>query len=219
MFTSRAEYRLQLREDNADLRLTDTGRALGLVDDARWDAYSRKRDAVARERERLKSTWVNPVLVPADDALRVLGQALEREYSLAELLRRPAVTYATLTSLAAAAPAVADPEVAAAVEIATKYEGYIERQQDEVARARAHDELPLPADLDYRAVRGFSTEVWQKLNAHRPGTLGQAARISGITPAAVALLLVHLKRGFPAAAPAANAEHPAADLSIPRQSA
>jgi tRNA uridine 5-carboxymethylaminomethyl modification enzyme len=219
MFTSRAEYRLQLREDNADLRLTDTGRALGLVDDARWDAYSRKRDAVVRERERLKSTWVNPALVPADDALRVLGQPLEREYSLAELLRRPAVTYATLTSLAAAAPAVADPEVAAAVEIATKYEGYIERQQDEVARARAHDELPLPADLDYRAVRGFSTEVWQKLNAHRPGTLGQAARISGITPAAIALLLVHLKRGFPAAPPAAKAEVPAADLSVPRQSA
>jgi len=219
MFTSRAEYRLQLREDNADLRLTDTGRALGLVDDARWDAFSRKRDAVARERERLKSTWVNPALVPADDALRVFGQALEREYSLAELLRRPAVTYSTLTSLAAAAPAVADPEVAAAVEIATKYEGYIERQQDEVARARAHDELPLPADLDYRAVRGFSTEVWQKLNAHRPGTLGQAARISGITPAAVALLLVHLKRGFPAAAPAANGERPATDFSVPRQSA
>ena len=208
MFTSRAEYRLQLREDNADLRLTDTGRALGLVDDARWDAYARKRDAVARERERLKSTYVNPNLVRPDDALRVFGQPLEREYSLAELLRRPAVTYATLASLPAAGPGVADPVVAEQVEIATKYEGYIERQQDEVARHRAQDDLRLPSDLDYRTVRGFSNEVWQKLNQHRPETIGQAARLAGITPAAIALLLVHLKRGF-AVVPAAAAETPA----------
>jgi len=219
MFTSRAEYRLQLREDNADLRLTDTGRALGLVDDVRWDAFCRKRDAVARERERLKSTWVNPAAVPADDAQRVFGQPLEREYSLAELLRRPGVSYAALTGLAAAAPAVADPEVAAEVEIATKYEGYIERQQDEVARRRVHDELPLPADLDYRAVRGFSTEVWQKLNAHRPATIGQAARISGVTPAAIALLLVHLKRGFAAPVQATAGDQPAADAGTFRRPA
>ncbi|MBK9705171.1 MAG: tRNA uridine-5-carboxymethylaminomethyl(34) synthesis enzyme MnmG [Betaproteobacteria bacterium] len=208
MFTSRAEYRLQLREDNADLRLTDTGRTLGLVDDARWGAYARKRDAVARERERLKSTYVNPNLVSPGDAQRVLGQPLEREHSLADLLRRPAVTYATLASLPAAGPGVADAVVAEQVEIATKYEGYIERQQGEVARHRAQDDLRLPPDLDYRTVRGFSNEVWQKLNQHRPETIGQAARLAGITPAAIALLLVHLKRGF-AVMPAAAAETPA----------
>ncbi|MBK7742289.1 MAG: tRNA uridine-5-carboxymethylaminomethyl(34) synthesis enzyme MnmG [Betaproteobacteria bacterium] len=208
MFTSRAEYRLQLREDNADLRLTDTGRKLGLVDDARWDAYARKRDAVARERERLKSTYVNPNLVSPGDALRVLGQPLEREHSLADLLRRPAVTYATLASLPAAGPGVADAVVAEQVEIVIKYEGYIERQQGEVARHRAQDDLRLPPDLDYRTVRGFSNEVWQKLNQHRPETIGQAARLAGITPAAIALLLVHLKRGF-AVVPAAAAETPA----------
>jgi tRNA uridine 5-carboxymethylaminomethyl modification enzyme len=205
MFTSRAEYRLQLREDNADLRLTDTGRALGLVDDARWDRFARKRDAVARERERLKSTWVNPNLVAAHDAARVFGQPIEREYSLIELLRRPGVSYAALATLPAAGPPVTDAEVAEQVEIATKYEGYIERQQSEVARHRAQEELCLPADLDYARVRGFSAEVQQKLSRHRPETIGQAARISGVTPAAIALLLVHLKRGFAPAAPAADA--------------
>ncbi len=198
MFTSRAEYRLQLREDNADLRLTETGRALGLVDDVRWDAFARKRDAVARERERLKSTYVSPQRVPPDAALRVFGQPLEREYALADLLRRPGVDYAALVALPGVDEnrAAVDPVVAEQVEIAIKYEGYIERQQSDVARQRAQDALRLPTDLDYRTVRGLSTEVWQKLNLHRPETIGQAARISGLTPAAIALLLVHLKRGF-----------------------
>jgi tRNA uridine 5-carboxymethylaminomethyl modification enzyme len=208
MFTSRAEYRLQLREDNADLRLTEHGRALGVVDDARWDVFARKRDAVARELERLKSTVVNPAVVAAHDAQRVLGQPIEREYSLAELLRRPGVTYASLTSLPAAGDAVADPLVAAQVEVATKYAGYIDRQQDAIARGLAQESLRLPPDLDYRTVRGFSAEVQHKLNLHRPETLGQAARISGITPAAISLLLVHLKRGLAAESAADSQTNP-----------
>jgi tRNA uridine 5-carboxymethylaminomethyl modification enzyme len=194
MFTSRAEYRLQLREDNADLRLTDIGRRLGLVDDARWDAFSRKRDAVATELERLKSTYVNPAIVAAHEATRILGQPIERDYSLGDLLRRPNVGYAALLTLPGAGEAVADPLVAEQVEIATKYAGYIERQREEIERHRAQEDLRLPPDLDYGAVRGFSTEVRQKLAFHRPETVGQAARISGVTPAAISLLLVHLKR-------------------------
>ena len=196
MFTSRAEYRLQLREDNADLRLTETGRRLGLIDDRRWDAFCRKRDAVERELQRLKSTWVNPGMLSPDDAQRVLGQPVEREYSLADLLRRPAVTYASLLTLPGAGMPVTDSAVAEQVEIATKYSGYIDRQNEEIARHAGQETLKLPADLDYRSVRGLSNEVWQKLNLHRPETIGQASRISGMTPAAVALLLVHLKRGF-----------------------
>ncbi len=195
MFTSRAEYRLMLREDNADLRLTETGRRLGVVDDSRWDAFARKRDAVAREHERLRSTWTNPRLLAAADALRVLGKSIEREYSLAELLRRPEVTYDTLMTLPDAGPPVDDPQVAEQVEIQVKYEGYIERQRDEVARREQLDALPLPVDFDFRTVRGLSAEVQQKLVAHRPETVGQASRISGVTPAAISLLLVHLKRG------------------------
>jgi tRNA uridine 5-carboxymethylaminomethyl modification enzyme len=205
MFTSRAEYRLQLREDNADLRLTGIGRALGVVDDARWDAFARKRDAVAREQERLQSTYVNPTSVPAHEAERVLGAPIEREYSLADLLRRPNVTYATLKTLPGAGAGVEDPVVAEQVEIATKYSGYIDRQREEIARHRGQEDLRLPPDLDYRTVRGFSTEVQHKLNLHKPETLGQAARISGITPAAISLLLVHLKRGFAGPADAAPA--------------
>jgi tRNA uridine 5-carboxymethylaminomethyl modification enzyme len=196
MFTSRAEYRLQLREDNADLRLTETGRALGVVDDARWEAFARKRDAVEREMQRLKSTYVNPNVVAAHELARVVGQSLEREYSLSELLRRPGVTYAALATLPGAGAALADAAAAEQVEIATKYAGYIERQRDEIARQRTQDDLRLPARFDYRGVRGLSAEVQQKLNAHQPETLGQARRISGITPAAIALLLVHLKRGL-----------------------
>ena len=196
MFTSRAEYRLQLREDNADLRLTEAGRALGVVDDARWDAFARKRDAIAREQERLKSTSVNPNVVAAHDAIRVLGAPIERDYTLADLLRRPGVTYASLMTLPGAGAPVDDRIVAEQVEIAAKYSGYIDRQRDEIERQRAQEDLRLPADLDYRTVRGFSTEVQQKLNLHKPETIGQAARISGITPAAISLLLVHLKRGF-----------------------
>jgi tRNA uridine 5-carboxymethylaminomethyl modification enzyme len=196
MFTSRAEYRLQLREDNADLRLTERGRELGVVDDARWHAFARKRDAVARELERLKATTVNPAVVAAQDARRVLGQPIEREHSLWELLRRPEVTYASLLSLPGAGAMPPDPAVAEQVEVATKYAGYIDRQREEIERHRAQEDLCLPPDLDYRAVRGLSAEVQHNLSLHRPETLGQAARISGITPAAISLLLVHLKRGL-----------------------
>ncbi|MCG6952960.1 MAG: tRNA uridine-5-carboxymethylaminomethyl(34) synthesis enzyme MnmG [Betaproteobacteria bacterium] len=197
MFTSRAEYRLMLREDNADLRLTDVGRKLGLVGDARWEAFARKRDAVARECERLRSTWINPRMLGEGDALRVLGQPIEREYLLSDLLRRPETSYQGLMTLPGAGPAIEDAQVVAQVEIQTKYQGYIERQRDEVMRREQYDALPLPADLDFTAIRGLSAEVRQKLAAHRPETLGQASRISGMTPAAISLLLVHLKRGNP----------------------
>jgi tRNA uridine 5-carboxymethylaminomethyl modification enzyme len=206
MFTSRAEYRLQLREDNADLRLTERGRELGVVDDARWAAFARKRDAVARELERLKATSINPAVIAAHDAERVLGQPIEREYSLQELLRRPGVTYASLMTLPGAGVADVDPVVAEQVEVATKYAGYIDRQQEEIARHRAQEILRLPSDLDYRTVRGLSTEVQHNLNLHKPETLGQAARISGITPAAISLLLVHLKRGLGLPSPPAPSD-------------
>jgi tRNA uridine 5-carboxymethylaminomethyl modification enzyme len=196
MFTSRAEYRLQLREDNADLRLTETGRSLGIVDDRRWDSFCRHRDAVAAELERVKSCWVNPRLIGRAEAERVLGQALERDTALVELLRRPGVSYATLMSLPGAGEPVTDDRVAEQVEIATKYAGYIERQHGEIARGASQETQRLPDDLDYRSVRGLSSEVQQKLNLHRPETIGQATRISGITPAAISLLLVHLKRDF-----------------------
>jgi tRNA uridine 5-carboxymethylaminomethyl modification enzyme len=199
MFTSRAEYRLSLREDNADLRLTESGRRVGLIDDARWAAFEAKREAIAREQGRLKSTWVNPKLVDAEAAMRVFGQPLEREYTLQLLLRRPDVSYAALMSLPAAGPGVADPHVAEQVEIQAKYQGYIERQKEEIERNVENENSRLPADLDYRTVRGLSIEVQQKLNQHRPETLGQAARISGVTPAAISILLVHLKRGFESA--------------------
>lgn len=196
MFTSRAEYRLQLREDNADLRLTETGRRLGLIDDARWRAFEQKREAIALEEERLRGTWVNPRNLPEHDAVRVLGKPIEREYALYELLRRPDVTYGSLMSLPGAGVGVADATVAEQIEIRAKYHGYIERQRDEISRGEQYETLGLPKDLDYRAVRGLSIEVQQKLNQHKPETIGQAARISGITPAAISLLLVHLKRGF-----------------------
>ncbi len=239
MFTSRAEYRLQLREDNADMRLTEQGRALGLVDDARWDAFNRKRDAVSRETERLKSTWVNPAILSATRATELLGTPIEREYNLFDLLRRPGVTYSAVAELRAefalkakndSTPspsggglgwgnmngaerldseatcphpnppplgegAIPDESVTEQVEIAAKYAGYIERQQNEVERHAANENLRLPADLDYTQVRGLSKEVQIKLSAQRPETLGQAGRISGITPAAISLLLVHLKKG------------------------
>jgi len=210
MFTSRAEFRLQLREDNADARLTETGRQLGLVDDARWAAFNRKRDAVSRETEKLKSTWVHPGILPAADAERLVGKALEREYSLADLLRRPGVVFDTVAEVAA----IARPEagvsretlntelgaelaalVTEQVEISTKYAGYINKQVDDVARAAHFEHLKLPEELDYGLVHALSFEARQKLNTHRPETLGQASRISGITPAAISLLLVHLKKG------------------------
>ena len=195
MFTSRAEYRLQLREDNADMRLTETGRRLGLVDDIRWQAFEEKREKIARELERLKSTWVNPRMLDKVDAERVLGKEIEREYSLYDLLRRPEVTYASLMTLPGAQAAEAS-EVAEQVEILAKYHGYIERQQDEIARQEGHETTQLPANMDYSVVRGLSIEVRQKLNQYQPQTVGQASRISGVTPAAISLLLVHLKRGF-----------------------
>jgi tRNA uridine 5-carboxymethylaminomethyl modification enzyme len=196
MFTSRAEYRLQLREDNADTRLTEIGRKLGLVDDARWQAFSEKREAVERETTRLKATWAQPARVPEADAMRVLGQVMERDYSMFDLLRRPNVSYEALMSLAVAGEGVTDPAVAEQVEIAAKYQGYIDRQQIEVEHNRAQEEVRLPNDVDYLQVRGLSKEVQLKLNQHKPETVGQAARIQGITPAAVSLLLVHIKRGF-----------------------
>ena len=196
MFTSRAEYRLSLREDNADMRLTEAGRKLGIVDDRRWQHFERKREAVARELERLKSSWINPNIVMQHECKRVLGQAIEREYTLLDLLRRPGVSYPALMTLPTAGPPVADAQVAEQVEIACKYQGYIARQQDEITRQQACEATRLPADLDYRSVRGLSIEVQQKLNQHRPETLGQAARVSGITPAAISLLLVHLRRRF-----------------------
>ena len=196
MFTSRAEYRLQLREDNADLRLTEIGRKLGIVDDARWQAFEQKREAIAREQERLRNTWVNPRNLPEEDAMRVLGKPIEREYSLHELLRRPDVNYASLLTLQGAGAGVSDEKVAEQVETQAKYHGYIERQRDEIGRNEQYETLGLPEDMDYREVRGLSIEVQQKLNQHKPETVGQAARISGITPAAISLLLVHIKRGF-----------------------
>lgn len=197
MFTSRAEYRLMLREDNADLRLTETGRRLGIVDDSRWDAFCGKRDAIAAEQDRLENLWVGPRSIPQADALRVLGQPIEREYSFASLLRRPNVSYRSLMTLPNAGGGVESELVAEQVEVQTKYQGYVERQRDEVKRRAQHEEQPLPHDLDYASVRGLSKEVQQTLQRHRPETLGQAARISGVTPAAIALLLVHLKRIAP----------------------
>jgi len=194
MFTSRAEYRLQLREDNADLRLTEAGRTLGVVGDTRWRAYAEKRDAIAREQERLKSTWVNPKQLSPSDAERVLGKTIEREYSLLDLLRRPDVTYQSLMSLPGAGAPVSDAQIAEQVEIQAKYHGYIERQREEIERHRHYEVLAIPEGIDYRAVKGLSIEVQQRLNLHRPETLGQAARMSGITPAAISVLLVYLKR-------------------------
>ncbi len=210
MFTSRAEFRLQLREDNADVRLTDFGRELGLVDDIRWAAFNRKRDAVSRETERLKSTWVHPAILHAEDAERLVGKALEREYSLIDLLRRPGVVFDSLAEIAAIARPEAgvsretltaelgEPLAAAVIEqieTGVKYAGYINKQVDDVARAAHFEKLKLPDELDYGLVTALSFEARQKLSKHRPETLGQASRISGVTPAAISLLLVHLKRG------------------------
>lgn len=210
MFTSRAEFRLQLREDNADMRLTDMGRELGLVDDVRWTAFNRKRDAVSRELGKLKSSWVRPATLPGADAERLLGKAIDHEYCLADLLRRPGVDYDVLVEVAS----IAKPEAGVSretlhaelgvalanavieqVEIATKYAGYIDKQHEEVGRSAALEHLKLPVELDYMQVSALSMEARQKLSLHRPQTLGLASRISGITPAAISLLLIHLKKG------------------------
>ncbi len=194
MFTSRAEYRLLLREDNADLRLTPQGRELGVVDDARWRVFEAKREAIEREQQRLRATWLRPDKLPRQEAERVFGQALTREATLADLLRRPDVNYRALMSLPGAGEAVVDEKVAEQVDIQAKYHGYIERQQDEIARTRRHEETSLPLDFDYTNVRGLSKEAQLKLNAHKPATLGQAGRISGVTPVAISLLLVYLHK-------------------------
>jgi tRNA uridine 5-carboxymethylaminomethyl modification enzyme len=208
MFTSRAEYRLSLREDNADLRLTETGRRLGLVDDARWDAFNRKRDAIAAEAERLKRTAVNLDVLPVREVERVLGKPAadesavapaekrggRRQYALFDLLRRPAVSYAELMTLPGAGAAIGAADVIEQVEIQAKYQGYIERQKEDVARMAAQEDVPIPADFDYAAVAGLSHEVRQKLAQQRPQTVGQASRMQGVTPAAISILLVNLKK-------------------------
>ena len=196
MFTSRAEYRLSLREDNADLRLTETGRRLGLVDAARWERFARKREAIEGELARVKTTHVTPDTIDTAAAVKLFGAPLAHAYTLEELLRRPEVTYAELMLMVATGSGVTDPQVAEQVEIQTKYHGYIDRQREEIARQAAQESLPLPIDLDYATLNGLSVEAQQKLNRHRPETLGQAARISGVTPAAISVLLIHAKRGF-----------------------
>lgn len=204
MFTSRAEYRLSLREDNADMRLTTIGRDLGLVDDYRWEVFCRKQEAVSRETSRLQSIWVGPKSEAAPFVSHLLGQDLSHECSLAELLRRPGVTYEAITSLGNGiwAPEILDEDlglvaqISDQVEISVKYQGYIERQAAEIARQEHNETFPLPESLDYSQVVGLSKEVQQKLNLHKPETLGQAGRISGVTPAALSLLLVHLKKGL-----------------------
>jgi len=194
MFTSRAEYRLLLREDNADLRLTAKGRELGVVDEVRWRAFAEKREAIQREQQRLQDTWVRPGRIGDEEVERVLGAPLAREFRAAELLRRPGVTYHSLMTLPGVGPGSADPKVAEQVEIQACYAGYIDRQQEEIERHRRHEETVVPQDFDYARVRGLSAEVREKLLRIRPATLGQAARIAGVTPAAISLLLVHLKK-------------------------
>ncbi len=193
MFTSRAEYRLLLREDNADLRLTETGRRLGLVDDARWEAFSRKREAIEREQQRLGAVWLRPGDVPVEQAER-FGGPLSKEVNALQLLARPGVAYRDLARLPRLSPGVEDPQVIEQLEVQAKYAGYIERQQDEIDKHRASEAVALPDDLDYGQVRGLSSEVREKFQRHRPETLGQAGRIPGVTPAAISLLLIHLKK-------------------------
>lgn len=194
MFTSRAEYRLMLREDNADLRLTEQGRELGLVDDERWARYNEKLECIERERQRLKTTWVNPTAASAEEVNAHLTAPLSREASGEDLLRRPEVTYEQLVQLSPFAPGLDDPQAAEQVEIQIKYEGYIARQQDEIEKQQRNENTILPATLDYRQVSGLSNEVIAKLNDHKPSSIGQATRISGVTPAAISILLVWLKK-------------------------
>ena len=192
MFTSRAEYRLILREDNADLRLTEKGRELGLVDDARWEAFCKKRESITLEEQRLKSTWVRPGTEQGDAIAEKFGTPLTHEYNLLNLLSRPEIDYAGLVEVTGGG--AEDPQVAEQVEIKTKYAGYIDRQQDEIARLRASEDTKLPVDIDYTGISGLSKEIQSKLGITRPETLGQASRIPGVTPAAISLLMIHLKK-------------------------
>jgi tRNA uridine 5-carboxymethylaminomethyl modification enzyme len=205
MFTSRAEYRLMLREDNADLRLTPVGRELGLADDTRWAAFEAKREAVEREQQRLRETFARPTQIPQEAQERVLGKPLSREYRYADLLSRPDVRYIDLMGLSGAGEGVSDPAVIEQLEIQAKYSGYIERQMGEVARQRRQQETPIPEDFDFAQVRGLSNEVCEKLATQRPATVGQASRIPGVTPAALSLLLVYLKKHRGSLDPASRA--------------
>lgn len=193
MFTSRAEYRLLLREDNADARLTEQGRKLGLVDDERWAAFSLKQEAIARETERMAKTWIQPKSEQAAQLAVKLSQPLSKEANLRDLLKRPQLVYADLESVSPSDEEL-DDAVKEQVEISAKYEGYIQRQQDEIESLRRHENMALPADFDYDVIGGLSNEVKQKLKQSRPETLAQASRISGVTPAAVSMLLIHLKK-------------------------
>jgi tRNA uridine 5-carboxymethylaminomethyl modification enzyme len=194
MFTSRAEYRLLLREDNADLRLTDIGRRFGLVDNQRWQRYAEKREAIEQEQQRLRTLWVRPETPAWGQLSSRHGEVLNSEQRAADLLRRPALSYTDLVQLQGLGPGVDDEEIAEQVEIQAKYHGYIERQQEEIDRQRRNEGKLLPTDFDYSQVKGLSSEVREKLIASCPETIGQAARIPGVTPAAVSLLLVHLKK-------------------------
>lgn len=196
MFTSRAEYRLQLREDNADLRLTEIARNFGLISDELWKRFCEKREAIEQEKQRLIHTWLQPSMLTKEQAIGMFGKPLEREYCFSDLLKRPDIDYQKLMSLPSAGEVCVERVVWEQVEIQIKYQGYIDRQLDEIMRHQSQEEMKLPLDIDYTLVKGLSREVQQKLNMYRPETLGQAARISGITPAAVALLLVYLKRGI-----------------------
>jgi tRNA uridine 5-carboxymethylaminomethyl modification enzyme len=195
MFTSRAEYRLRLREDNADLRMTPAGRELGLVDDHRWAHFSAKRDGVEAELARLRKTVVHPQDVPEDLATEIFGEPLRKEFHAFDLLRRPNVSYAALHKVQALGAGHSDPAVAEQVEIQAQYSGYIERQEAEIAKLKTLENVALPANFDYAQVRGLSTEVQTKLSQAKPATLGQASRLEGLTPAAISLLSVHVKRG------------------------
>lgn len=194
MFTSRAEYRLMLREDNADARLTEKGRELGLVDDVRWAAFNQKMEQIALERQRLKQSWIHPQHAALQVVNNLIKTPLSKEASLEELVRRPEVTYAQLMQIAELGPGLVEQAAAEQVEIQIKYEGYIQRQQDEIAKQQRNEQTILPQQFDYKAVKGLSNEVIVKLNQTQPQTVGQASRISGITPAAISLLLVYLKK-------------------------
>ena len=194
MFTSRAEYRLMLREDNADLRLTEAGRELGLVDDARWARYNQKLETIEQERQRLRDMWVHPKSDNVAEVNTVISAPLTKEASAEDLLRRPEMSYDLLMTLPSYGPALQDAEAAEQVEIQVKYEGYIARQQEEINRQQRNENTLLPVDLDYRQVNGLSNEVIAKLNDHKPTSIGQASRISGITPAAISILLIYLKK-------------------------
>ncbi len=199
MFTSRAEYRLLLREDNADVRLTEQGRKLGLVDDARWEKFSRKMEQIALQEQKLKTTWAHPNKIPQEQSIALFGKPLEHEYTLFELLRRPNISYKDLMQLPVAEPLSHEQltdEAIQQIEIAAKYQGYIDRQKDEIEKLSSQEGVQIPADFNYAEVNGLSIEVQQKLTAHKPETLGQAGRISGVTPVAVSLLMIHLKKHY-----------------------